>query len=137
MEKGLSLVEVMIVVAIIALLGIITIPNLLKLKINRNESGAKETLRIISVACESYAKAHNDNYPDSIGNLTTVNPPYLKDSDILEARGGYNYNCVFSNGYSCVAIPEICIKTGQTTGTGTRKFTVTTGRLITESPCFK
>lgn len=137
MKRGFALIEVMIVVAIIALLGIITIPHLLKIKVDSNESAAKEALKIISVACESYAKAHNGNYPSSMGDLTAATPPYLKENYISRPKDGYNYSCVFSGGYSCVAVPEVCIKTGQTTGTGTKKFTVTTGGLSTENPCFK
>ena len=63
MKQGFALVEIMIVVAIIALLAAIAIPNLLRAKMTSNDALAKATLRAMSTAAESYGTANNGLFP--------------------------------------------------------------------------
>ena len=48
-KRGFTLVEIMIVVAIIALLAAIAIPNLLRARHNSNEAAAQASLRTIDL----------------------------------------------------------------------------------------
>ncbi|PIW73849.1 MAG: pili assembly chaperone, partial [bacterium (Candidatus Ratteibacteria) CG_4_8_14_3_um_filter_41_36] len=53
-KKGFTLVEIMIVVAIIALLAAIAIPNLLRARLNANEGAAIGNMHTLVTALGSY-----------------------------------------------------------------------------------
>jgi type IV pilus assembly protein PilA len=125
-QKGFTLVEIMIVVAIIALLAAIAIPNLLRAKISANDALAKSTLRSLSTASETFATANTGNYPEDITSLTGATPPYINKAYCGSTASGYAFTCGFGvSAYTLTATPV-------TVGTsGTTTFIISTGGVLT------
>jgi type IV pilus assembly protein PilA len=62
LEKGFSLIELLIVVAIILIIAAIAIPNLVRSKIAANEASAVSTVRSITTAEMGYASTFGVGY---------------------------------------------------------------------------
>ena len=126
-QKGFTLVEIMIVVAIIALLAAIAIPNLLRAKMSSNDALAQATIRAMSTAAEMFGTSNSGNYPGALASLTTASPPYINagNAPCGSTVAGYTYTCTFANsGYTFSAIPV-------TIGTsGTTTYTLMTGGVL-------
>lgn len=74
-QKGFSLIELLIVVAIILIIAAIAIPNLLRARIAANESSAAASLRTLSTSEISYATSFPSiGYPSAISVLGGAAP---------------------------------------------------------------
>src|SRR3990170_6130745 len=74
--RGFSLIELLIVVAIILIIAAIAIPNLLRSRMAANESSAAGALRTIGTANVSYSSTYNAGYA---GALSDLGPPAVGD----------------------------------------------------------
>ena len=69
-QKGFSLIELLIVVAIILIIAAIAIPNLLRARMAANESAAASSIRTLNTAQVSYITAYpQTGYAAAIANL--------------------------------------------------------------------
>ena len=128
-KKGFTLVEIMIVVAIIALLAAIAIPNLLRARHNANESAAIATLRTISTAEESFRAAQNPNTYGTLVQLGALPLPYIDTTLATGTKQGYIFTitALTVNTYTCTAAP-VTLNT-----TGTRTFSVNQTGVIMDN----
>lgn len=70
--KGFSLIELLIVVAIILIIAAIAIPNLLRSKIAANQASAVESLRTIGTAEVTYSSTYNTGFSPTLVALGPV-----------------------------------------------------------------
>jgi type IV pilus assembly protein PilA len=109
-QKGFSLIELLIVVAIILIIAAIAIPNLLRAKIAADESSAAASVRSISTAQIAYAASYPlVGYAAALSNLgpggaTCSSGPSSTNACLLDEvlasgfKSGYSFGTVGSGG---------------------------------------
>jgi len=110
-EKGFSLIELLIVVAIILIIAAIAIPNLLRARMAANESSAVATIRSINSAEVTY----NSTYP-SVGFA----------GQLADLGGPLGAACVPSSATACL-IDAVVSNNGNPAGSGKSGYTFATG----------
>lgn len=122
-RSGFTLVELMIVVAIIALIASLSIPALLRARISANETSAIEALRVISEAQVVFIvqgmrrDASGAHLYGTLSDLGTALPPFI--DEVLESgsKSGYSFQVVLDDAplsprYEALATPLDFARTG-------------------------
>lgn len=119
---------VLVIIAIVAMVAAVAIPNLMRARLSSNEALAQSTLMALSTASESYATANNGKYPEDIYDLTLAEPPYLNEEYCDMTKSGYYYSCDFSeDGYLITSEPEAVGETGE------EAYSISTGGVLESS----
>ena len=110
-QKGFSLIELLIVVAIILIIAAIAIPNLLRARMAANESSAVASLRTVNTAEVTY----NSTYP-TVGFSGTL----------LALGGAIGAACVPAQATACL-IDAVLANNGIPAGSGKSGYLFATG----------
>jgi type IV pilus assembly protein PilA len=153
-QKGFSLIELLIVVAIILIIAAIAIPNLLRARISANEASAVASLRTMNTASITYNSSYG-SYPANLSSLGPVVAPATPTStaaDLLDSvlaptgggntatKSGYTFTYAISPtaGYTVNAAPVTSNQTGvrnfYTDASGVVRWNSSAAASVTDSP---
>jgi len=125
-QRGFSLIELLIVVAVMLIIAAIAIPNLLASRRAANEGSAQSSIRTIHSAQATYqATAGNGAF----GSLANLSGQQLIDAVLASgSKSGYTFAVVDVAGtgataqFGATAVPSTTSGVSQT---GTRRFAIT------------
>lgn len=86
--QGFTLIELMIVIAIIAILAAILVPNFIRARAQSQLSACAGNLKNIATALELYATDNSGGYPAATGSLITT---YIRTMPSCPTNNTYQY----------------------------------------------
>jgi prepilin-type N-terminal cleavage/methylation domain-containing protein len=126
-QKGFSLIELLLVVAVILIISAIAVPNFLRSRMRANEANAVAAIRMIHTSAVTYAMTYPDiGYPAQLTSMGGVNPCSASSTaacliDNVVAQGvkdGYSYvwtsdGLTPSVAFSLTGTPQVVGSSGQ------------------------
>jgi prepilin-type N-terminal cleavage/methylation domain-containing protein len=120
-SKGFSLIELLIVVAIILIIAAIAIPNLLRSRIAANQASAVGSLRTLNTAEITYSSTFNvgftstllDLQPPSGGSLNPTSTAAGLIDSVLSGQGATTSYISAKSGYAFTYTPGPSDSTGR------------------------
>jgi prepilin-type N-terminal cleavage/methylation domain-containing protein len=97
-KNGFSLIELLIVVAILLIIAAIAIPSLMRARMSSNEASAVGSLRTMNTALVNYTATYQLGYPAALSNLGPAASPSSTSADLLDSvlaagvKSGYAFS---------------------------------------------
>lgn len=94
-QKGFSLIELLVVVAIILIIAAIAIPNLMSARMSANEAAAVGAVRTLHTASATYSSTYGTGFPAALANLGPAPVASPVAADLIDSvlvtgtRNGY------------------------------------------------
>lgn len=92
-NRGFTLVEIMIVVAVIGLLAVIAVPSYVNARTKSMQKACYNNLRLIDGAKDQFALDHTNSGPSTLADLVGTNA-YIKSAPLCPAGGHYSPNAL-------------------------------------------
>jgi type IV pilus assembly protein PilA len=100
-SRGFSLIELLIVVAIILIIAAIAIPDLLKSRQAANQASAVGSLRTINTSEVTYASTYTTGFSSSLAQLDgTTTPSDATSAGLIDSVLGLGVKSSYSFGYT-------------------------------------